>query len=227
MPGLLAVRTVTVTVAFACLAFHAHAHKPVAIDGGATSITNAHEVADPAVSLVGYHQASPNAPELWFTFDADPNTTLTLQLGVPKIDRYAGIRPAMALVGPDLPVADLPFDLPDGYGAVVFRTEGQQPELFYEEFTGTSSWRFEPVHAEVSVQGRYYLVGFVPSGENAKFWMALGETESFGLADLISLPGTLVAVRTFHEVFPFGGLLGWALLLLLVASAGILGLLFS
>ena len=48
--------------------------------------------------------------------------------------------------------------------------------------------------------------------------------EAFGLWDLIRMPVIIVQARLFHEVFPWGGILGWAYLgLFLVAVAGVAG----
>ena len=143
---------------------------------------------------------------------------------MPEIDRYEALRPALALLGPNLPDIDVPFQIPEGYGGRVFSTEGEEPTVFDEEFTGTTSWRFDAVREEVPVTGRYYVVAYIPGGDDGKFWMALGEEEVFGLEDILTLPSTLFQVRQFHEVFPFGGLLGWLLLVLLAAVVGLFSL---
>lgn len=205
-------------LAFAC--GEAWAHKPVVIDGGPTDAQTAHDVPDPGVSYVGYHEATPGAPALWFTFEARQGTPLYLQPGVPRIDRFGALRPAMALLGPGLPAVEVPFAVPEGYGGQIFVTDEQDPVVFEEEFTGTTSWQFPAVELAAPVTGRYYLVGYLPGGESGKFWMAIGEEEAFGLADLFTLPQTLVQVRLFHEIFPFGGLLGWALVFMLLAVSG-------
>lgn len=203
---------------FACV--HAQAHKPVVINGGPTGYRTAHEVPDPEVSYVGYHEGTPGAPELWFTFEVEQGAPLYMQPGVPRIDRFETLRPAMALLGPGLPAVDVPFDLPDGYGGQIFSTEGQDPVVFEEEFTGTTSWQFPAIQLNAPDTGRYYLVGYVPSGDTGKFWLALGQEEVFGLEDILTLPRTLIEVRLFHEVFPIGGILGWALLFILLVIAG-------
>lgn len=213
----------SVTVLFLMLTcIDAQAHKPVVINGGPTDVETAYEVPDPEVSYVGYHERTPEAPELWFTFEAEGGAPLYLQLGVPKIDRYETLRPAMVLLGPGLPTADVPFDIPDGYGGQLFSSEAQEPVIFEEEFTGTTSWQFPSIRLDAPESGRYYLVGYIPNGDNGKFWMALGEEEDFGFEDILTLPTTLIKVRLFHEVFPIGGILGWALLFILLAVFGFL-----
>ena len=139
---------------------------------------------------------------------------LYLQAGVPKIDRYAALRPRMALLGPGLPPPEvaLPFTLPDGYGALLYDMDGETPVLFDEKFTGTESWQFPAQEPMAETTGRYYAVIYLPDGVEGKLWMAVGVEEQFGIADILTLPQTLIKVRLFHEIFPLGGLLFWAML---------------
>lgn len=207
-------------------AYSAEAHKPVVVNGGPTNAATAYEIEDPGVSMVGYHERTASQPELWFTFQAQAGDKPFLQLGVPKIDRYQALRPAMVLLGPGLPVVDLPFAVPEGYGGIIYTTEGETPTLFSEEFTGTDSWMFSSHEPVLDHGGKYYLVGYIPGGQDGKFWMAIGTRESFGFSDILSLPVVLFKVRAFHEVGPFGGLLFWAMMLVLLLFLFVFWLLF-
>jgi hypothetical protein len=196
----------------------AWAHNPIVIDGGPTDATTAHWVEDISVSRVAYHHAKPGQPFLWLTFDGKAGQKLEFQMGVPKIDRYASVRPATAVLGPGLPpAAELPFPIPNGMGAVVFLTESQEPTVFNEEFTGTVDWQFRQENLSLPQDGRYYMVSYLPSGDEGKFWVALGKAEVFGLRDLIRMPVIIVQARNFHEIFPWGGILGWAYLGIIIA----------
>ncbi|HRZ99552.1 MAG TPA: hypothetical protein P5055_02345 [Candidatus Paceibacterota bacterium] len=94
--------------------------------------------------------------------------------------------------------------------------------MFNEEFTGTVDWQFEGEQVQLPQDGKYFLVSYLPSGGEGKFWIAPGVTEAFGLWDLIRMPVIIVQARLFHEVFPWGGILGWTYLgLFLAAVAGI------
>lgn len=201
----------------------AWAHNPVVINGGPTDAETAHCIKDISVSRVAYHHAKPGQKLLWLTFDGKAGQTLDFQMGLPKLDRYAGVRPATALLGPGLPAATgLPFAIPAGTGALLFTTEGQTPVVFDEEFTGTVDWQFEGEQVQLPQDGKYFLVSYIPSGEEGKFWIAPGVTEAFGLWDLIRMPVIIVQARLFHEIFPWGGILGWTYLgLVLAAVAGV------
>lgn len=202
----------------------AWAHKPVVVGSArATSLEEPFVLDDVTISQVGYHEVSPTAPAIWFRFDGSAGQEILIQGGVPLIDRLAELRPRVALVGPGLPPADLPFDLPEGIGAVVFDSaEEAPPSVFNEPFTGTRSWQFEIHRPTLPQDGTYYAVGFLSPGETGKIWLTVGEIESFGLPDILSLPVVLVQVRLFHEVFPLGGLIFWVLVgILAVVALGV------
>lgn len=203
----------------------ARAHNPVVINGGPTNAETAHFIKDVSVSRVAYHHAKPGQELLWLTFDGKAGQTLDFQMGLPKLERYAGVRPATALLGSGLPAAPgLPFAVPEGMGALLFTTDGQTPTEFDEEFTGTLDWQFQGEQVQLPQDGKYFLVSYIPSGEEGKLWIAPGVKEAFGLWDLIRMPVIIVQARLFHEVFPWGGILGWAYLgLFLVAVAGVAG----
>jgi len=126
---------------------------------------------------------------------------------VPRIARLKELRPSVAILGPGLPRWQGAFPIPPGLGGVVIESAaGTEPKVFYEPFTGTTSWLFEKHKLTLPEQGRYYLVGYLPNGVQGKFWLAFGSRDAYGLADWLRLPGWIVRVRRFHEV---GGVPGW------------------
>lgn len=221
MPGN-TLKTVCLLALFSAIAgWGAWAHNPIVIDGGPTDAATAYDVADISASRVAYHHARPGQPFLWLTFDGKAGQTLELQMGVPEIDRYTHVRPITAVLGPGLPPAQgLPFAVPHGMGATVLSTENEQPTVFHEEFTGTVSWMFAKNSVPLTQDGKYYMVTYLPSGVEGKFWVALGESEVFGLWDFIRMPAIVIQARTFHEVFPWGGILGWAYLSIFIILLG-------
>lgn len=215
--------SISFVVAGIFLATPAFGHLPITIGGENTTMETAFLVTDVDLSQVAYHRRTASQPELWLTFEAAANTPLFLQMGIPKIARLENYRPNLALIGPGLPQAEVPFDLPNGYGAQVFPADQDDPQEFYEPFTGTTSWQFSPRDLQLVEAGTYYVVGYAPNDEDGKFWVAVGKREEFSFADILSLPAIVVKVRLFHEVFPIGGIAMWAFLILLA----LLGLLLS
>jgi len=188
-------------VATAVLAMPVSAHVPVFSDGSAVDPQSAIEVADVTVSRVVYHEVTESAPQLWVTFPGQAGRQVPFRLGVPLIDRLAGFRPALAVLGPGLPQVDLPFPSPPGLGGILVQAEpGAQLEVFHEHFTGTESWIVGDLDLNLPEDGRYYLVAYVPSGDSGKLWVAMGDREVFGPDDIASLPATINRVRAFHEI---------------------------
>jgi presenilin-like A22 family membrane protease len=112
-------------------------------------------------------------------------------------------------------------------GATVLSTENEEPTVFDEEFTGTISWMFAKKSVPLPQDGKYYMVTYIPSGGEGKFWVAPGDAEAFGLWDIVRMPVIVVQARSFHEIFPWGGILGWAYLLIIaLLLGGLAGLAF-
>lgn len=196
----------------------AWAHRYLENDGTHTTAENALAVDDIGLSQVVYHTVTEESSQVWLRFEAAAGTEASIQLGVPHIERYAAYRPAFALLGPGLPRLDAPpVPVPEGYGGIVYTTENvEKPEIFDEVFTGTKSWVFDWQTFTLPEDGEYYIVAFVPSGEPGKLWIAPGKRESFGLMDILTLPRVIYKVRTFHEVFFWGGILGWGYLVVVL-----------
>lgn len=210
-------RTIPILLLGACIVLSAQgawAHRYIRNDGSHVSAESALDVGDIDISTVVYHTAPPGNTELWLRFDGTAGETASIQIGVPYIERYRDYRPAFVLLGPGLaPAETLPFEVLEGYGAFVFTTDAiHTPEEFNEEFTGTRSWVFEMQHITLPEDGRYFIVGYVPSDEGGKYWIAPGTREYFTIGDILMLPYVIYKVRTFHEIFPFGGILAWAML---------------
>jgi hypothetical protein len=182
------------------------AHQPTLSDGSATSFESALAFANPDISRVVYHTVTDDAPRIWIALEIDAPRSLLVQLAVPKVDRLSEFRPALAIVGPELPANEVPFTTPDDTGALVFDTAGQEPEVFDEPFTGTTSWIFVEEQVEFPAAGRYYLVGYAPGETTGKLWVAWGTEEAFSLQDVLGLPEMIRDVREFHEMEPGIGL---------------------
>ena len=205
----------------------AFAHQPTMSDGTAIGPDSAIELDDIQLSRVIYHEITDDAPSLWLTFEVDKPQSLFVSLGLPILDRLEDFRPTFAVLGPGLPAIELPIEAPEGSGGVLFETdEVLEPEVFYEPFSGTSSWILREEHVDLPEAGTYFIVAFVPSGETGKLWVAPGDREEFGLGDIIKLSGVLDEVRAFHETAGGGFpcfLFPLAAILMLFPALGLLG----
>ena len=177
------------------------AHQPTMSDGTAVGPASAMELDDIQLSRVIYHEITEAAPSLWLTFEVDQPQSLFVSLGLPLLDRLESFRPAFAVLGPGLPAIELPLEVPEGSGGMLFETDDvMEPEVFYEPFSRTSSWILREEDVDLPEAGTYFIVAFVPSGETDKLWVAPGDREEFTLGDILELGGVLGAVRAFHEV---------------------------
>ncbi len=185
----------------------AYAHRPIFSEKAATDPHSAVFIAQPAISQVIYREITDTAKQIWLALDAHEGFKLFIQIGVPVLDHLKDFRPAMTVIGPGLPEDDLPFALPEGWGAKVFSTaDVKEPRFFHEHFTGTDSWILLSETVVLPSSGRYYGVAYVPSGENGKLWLSVGQKESFGLADWLQFGEWKKRIREFHEVSEEGDL---------------------
>ncbi len=198
------------------------AHKPIVIEGNPSSYDNPYYIEDVEVSQVAYHTAKEGNLEIWLKFSGKENQKLKIVLGSPKLDSSKPVYfPAVAVLSRKFPPIAVPFSIPSGYGGKIYNTKDQIPKIFYEEFTGTYSWSFEPFELVLPETGDYYIVGYLPEPREGKFWIAIGEKEKFSFLDFLRIPEIVIKVRNFHEVFPIGGLLIWIWVLLLLLIVGI------
>jgi len=185
---------------FVVFSLAAWGHKPLSIDAGPyPDPAHALPVEEIDVSQVVYGELTAAAPTLWLSLEGKAGDPLHLSLGVPVIDRLRAFRPALALVGPGLPAASVPFAVPEGLGVSIL-TPDSEPAFFPEPFTGTDSWILRDADLPLPVTGRYYVVAYSPIQEAGKLWVAIGTREAFGFKDFLTLPSVARDVRAFHEV---------------------------
>jgi len=185
-------------------------YKPVVIDGKFTDARTAYVIEEPEKGHIGYHQAREAAPALWFRFEGAYGDRVELQMGVPALDRYRQLRPAIAVLGQDLPPIEetVPFEIPEGFGGVVYHTAELDIERYEDHLTGTITWRFQKIGHVLQSAGRVYLVGFIPEPEDpetepvfeeGKFWMTVGHEVNFKLRDLLRTYSNTARIRKFFE----------------------------
>jgi hypothetical protein len=179
----------------------AQAHNLIREDSAPNTWSDPLPIEHPDVSQVYYARLEGVRRQVWFRFSGKAGDRIWFSVGVPVIDRLAGLEARAAVVGPGLPAADVGFDLPPGLGAVVFAPAGR-PREFHEEFTGTSSWIWLEQEYVLPASGTWYVVAFSDNAASAddKLWLAIGTKERFGLGDLFRFGAIKRFVRAFHEV---------------------------
>lgn len=179
----------------------APAHNLIRADSAPNTWNDPLPIERPEVSQVYYARLEGIRRQVWFRFTGTKGDRIWFQVGVPLLERLAGLEPRAAVVGPGLPPADLGFELPPDTGALEFPPSGG-PREFHEHFTGTSSWIWIEQDYELPSTGRWYIVAFSDSAasQDDKLWLAIGTKERFGLGDILRLGSIKRFVREFHEV---------------------------
>jgi len=179
----------------------APAHNLIRADSAPNTWNDPLPIERPEVSQVYYARLEGVRRQVWFRFTGKKGDRIWFQVGVPLLERLAGLEPRAAVVGPGLPAADPGFELPPDTGAVVF-APSSGPREFHEVFTGTSSWIWIEQEYELPSTGTWYVVAFSDAapGEDDKLWLAIGTKERFGLGDILRLGSIKRFVRAFHEV---------------------------
>lgn len=186
------------SVAVTALVF---AHRPIFSDKKADDAGTAIHIEEPDISQVVYRELSAMKPTLWLEMNLGENFELYVQIGLPLLQRLEVFRPAVAVIGPGLPDLDLPFDIPEGAGGILLRTEDvHEPRVFHEPFTRTDSWILRSRKLHLEEAGTYHVVAFSPQGESGKLWLSVGERESFGAADFLKFSSWTRKIRAFHEL---------------------------
>ena len=166
------------------------AHRPLFAGERGDSPETAVRIPDATVSHVLYFELTADEPHFWFVFDVENPGRLPLQVALPVGAGSDDMEPVLRI---DRRVGSAPEPL-----VAVVRPSGAA-ERFDEPVTGTSSWIVADTKVELAHDGSYYGVVMDESGQGGKAWVAIGRRERFSGRDVWGLPGTIQAVRQFHE----------------------------
>ena len=129
---------------------------------------------------------------------------LYCSLIVPVCPAYAGFLPSLAVAGPGLPEPGepLPFDLPEGFGAVVIHdaAPGAEREQFYEPFSGKSYYQGPEFDQPADQAGAWHLYAWDPYGAGGDYVAVIGFEERFSPVDFFRSLINTVKVRMNREL---------------------------
>ena len=119
-----------------------------------------------------------------------PNTRIYANLIGPVCGGfYENFVPWFALVGPGLPDpgSEFPFDLPDGYGAIIKENvePGEPRETFYEPFGGKEYYDGPTIDEKFEKTGTYYVYVWDPHEIGGDYTLALGKYEIWLPLDIL------------------------------------------
>ena len=124
-----------------------------------------------------------------YTFEVTDPVRLFAVARVPVCPGYEEFLPWLAVVGPGLPTPEeeLPFDIPEGYGAVVVKNlePGETRETFYEFFGAKYYYDAPAFDEEISEPGTWYVYYWDPYQMGGDYLAVLGFEEIFSFSDII------------------------------------------
>lgn len=124
-----------------------------------------------------------------YTFEVTDPVRLFANAIVPVCPGYEDLLPWLAVVGPNLPAPEeeLPFSLPEGYGAVVVENlaPGEPRETFYEFFGAKYYYDAPAFDEEISEPGTWYVYYWDPYQVGGDYVAVIGAEEVFSLSDII------------------------------------------
>jgi hypothetical protein len=124
-----------------------------------------------------------------YTFEVNAPVMVYAQAIVIACPSLEGLLPRFAVVGPGLPVPDedLPFELPDGYGAVVVQNKkpGEPRDTFFEPFSAKTYFDGPEFNQEVTIPGLWYIYYWDPYKIGGDYVAVLGSKESFSLLNTL------------------------------------------
>ena len=118
---------------------------------------------------------------------------------------------------------NFPFDIPDGYDAIVFDYDGVLPSSeFYEPFGQITYWERQEINLIIPVDSIYYLAVFDSTNQNGKLALAVGYVEDFSAIDFLTvLPTSWVESRFFMEDY-ITPIIAFVIFTLVVIGVGVL-----
>ena len=140
-------------------------------------------IPDPTVASQSIYGrlSSPTEIDL-YTFTAAQGTTLPVEALVPVNPANQNFRPAVILIGEDIPVAEnaeLPLPLPAGYGAKVIAPPSGDRSIFYEKFSVERLYHGREAQWNVAEGKQYFIALYEPGHQVGGYALGLGTTENF------------------------------------------------
>lgn len=124
-----------------------------------------------------------------YHFSLDEVARIYIEGIVPVCEQYQNFAPWFALVGPGLPEPqhEIPFDIPEGHGAVVTPNEVPEGErgMFYEPFGGKWYYNSSVYDEVVNQSGVCHVVYWDPAGIGGDYVAILGRKEIWMPADIL------------------------------------------
>jgi hypothetical protein len=182
------------------LPLKAWAHVPLFEDQDTTGFDNALKVTKVKGSNAIYARLESPEDIDFYSVEVKEPMRFYANVIVPLSRGYEDFYPVFAVLGPGLPGPEsrVPFELPEGYGAVVVRAEpvNERP-TFHEPASRTDYYRGIPAFdRQVTQAGTYYIVVWHPECNSGSYVVSYGRGEKWGIRDIMGVFGAIKKVRS-------------------------------
>ena len=179
-----------------------YAHKPIFTDGENTSINKAIKIDNPEISWAVYGELTDDSNVHYYKIDGEKGMDLYVQMTVPKIKNNENFTPSIAILGKEFekPEIEVPFEIPQGYGAKIIEPV-EVKEEFFEPFTQTRYLMRQEETIKLENDAPYYIVVYDKDKEEGKYTLTVGRKEEFKIKDILLFPLTWLRVRLWYNPF--------------------------
>lgn len=170
-----------IAFAIACVllaARPASAHQPFFEEEDLTA-TAPWTIDEPTISTALYATLAPAGDVDYYAFDGEAGQAIFVGMSIPQIEGQDAFNPAIAVMGPGLPQAELPARVraPAGAGAQVLRDDRQEAPGSFEPFSRTSYWQRQREYVTLPEDGGYMVAVWHDSGATGRYTLVLGDRE--------------------------------------------------
>ena len=174
------------------------AHIPMVVTTDTTGYSDALKIPRPGVSWALYANLDSSTDVDFYSFELSAPMPCHVTVIVPYLPGYEDFYPAFAVVGPGLPAPKvaLPFELPQGYGAVVEKPTGATPRpTFFEEFSRKKYYKGISEFKQKLGPGKYYIVVWHPGCETGAYVVGFGDKEGFTIRDWVNVAKVMPTIK--------------------------------
>lgn len=177
----------------------ASAHAPIG-SGDNESLATATLVTDPIKSWAIYGELHEGGEAQYYKFDATKGQRIHLTLLTTTSAEDATFTPGIILMGPGLPSqGTVPNFVQTPAGAAVTAINGTRPaQATYEAFAPSSYEQLADIALDAPASGTYY-VAVQNTDRGGHYGLAIGDRESFTLAEWLLNPFSLVSVYAWER----------------------------
>ncbi|MGZ4914411.1 MAG: hypothetical protein ACXV3T_05765 [Halobacteriota archaeon] len=176
----------------------ASAHSPV-FPSSNTGISSAYVVNDPTKSWALYTTLSLGQTQ-YYRFEANEGEGIFFQLYKNTEPSNLGFVPSFVLMGPGLTSnGTVPSNVTVPPGASSIVVQGQQPDqATYEGFGPGSVYDLGQVEVKAPTNGTYYVAVYDDAGQGGNYGLAIGERESYTIAEYVLTPYSVLKVHLWE-----------------------------